>query len=99
MNIPHVYLMLYLTFKSGGSEHHWFISAGLLTPVVYFWINVNFSQLQGCVIIFAPSRGETFQLFKDLIDDRFRDISHTENYDDGIWELHQQVYKPHLAQI
>ena len=49
-----------------------------------------FFLLQGEAIMFAPKRGDTFDMFVSLAKDRF-EIDVKENYDDRIWKLHFKV--------
>ncbi|CAH1791892.1 unnamed protein product, partial [Owenia fusiformis] len=44
---------------------------------------------KGEAIMFAPTRGATFQSFMDLCKDKFT-MTRTENYDDTVWKLHQR---------
>ncbi|XP_046564896.1 calmodulin-lysine N-methyltransferase-like [Haliotis rubra] len=44
----------------------------------------------GQAVMFAPHRGPTLQAFVDLASDKF-DITVADNYDDKIWQLHQQM--------
>ncbi|KAK2168397.1 hypothetical protein LSH36_17g10000 [Paralvinella palmiformis] len=44
----------------------------------------------GNVIIFAPSRGETFQLFKDMLSEYFLNVVKLDRYDEMVWDLHMK---------
>jgi len=45
---------------------------------------------QGEAIIFAPTRGKTFEAFEASARSKFR-VCRTERYDEDIWRTHQQV--------
>ena len=49
-------------------------------------------MFQGEVLSFAPSRSGTFQLFVDLVKDRFT-VETAENYNELIWGLHSENLK------
>ena len=51
------------------------------------WHNIFF---QGEAIMFAPARGDTFDKFVKLVEDKF-ETEVQENYDEVVWDLHCKV--------
>ncbi|ESO86820.1 hypothetical protein LOTGIDRAFT_166823 [Lottia gigantea] len=55
----------------------------------------NLLKPQGVILVFAPSRGGTFDMFKCLAEESF-DTEVIENYNPTVWSLHQKIIRPNV---